>query len=74
MMLVSVDAGATFTAGMPRVLFEAPYLFGPVGRGNPNYDVAADRRFLMVQGAATGESPRLHVVLNWFEELKRLQP
>ena len=39
-----------------------------------NYDVAADGRFLMLQDvAATNDETapsQIHVVLNWFEELK----
>lgn len=39
----------------------------------PNYDVSPDgRRFVMVKEESTGG--RLHVVLNWLEELKRLVP
>lgn len=37
----------------------------------PDYDVASDGRFLMVQEAPP---TRINVVLNWFEELKRLVP
>jgi hypothetical protein len=41
--------------------------------GGTNYDVAADGRFLMV-GESSAEANELNVVLNWFEELKRLVP
>jgi len=37
----------------------------------PDYDVASDGRFLMIQESAPS---RIEVVLNWFEELKRLVP
>ncbi len=38
------------------------------------YDVAADgRRFLMIKGQQAVVQ-QLHVVLNWFEELKRRAP
>ena len=37
------------------------------------YDVAADKRFLMVEPSPT-YSQRFNVVLNWAEELKRLVP
>jgi len=45
-----------------------------LGRG---YDVSPDgTRFLMIKDAAasTGTAPQLVVVLNFFEELKRLVP
>jgi Tol biopolymer transport system component len=63
-----------FSAGTPRMLFEGPYL--PTPGSLPNYDVSPDgQRFLMVkpteqEAAAT----QIHVVLNWFEELKRRVP
>jgi hypothetical protein len=48
------------------------YEFGS-GQTVPNYDVSSDgQRFLMVK-TESGE-PRLNLVLNWFDELKRLVP
>jgi hypothetical protein len=39
----------------------------------PNYDISGDgQRFLMVKDESG--SGRLNMVLNWFEELKRLVP
>ena len=42
----------------------------------PEFDVSEDgKRFLMIQAAGPGPasgSPRLDVVLNWFEELRRI--
>ena len=71
MMVVSIEEGAGFAPGTPRVLFTAPYPFGAVYRGNPSYDVSPDGRFLMIRSDAEDTmSPRLHVVLNFFEELK----
>jgi Tol biopolymer transport system component len=64
-----------FSAGTPRKLFEGPYV--TTGIAITNYDVTADgQRFLMIkpvaqQGAA---ATQIHVVLNWFEELKRRVP
>ena len=74
MMAVDVSTGPVFAAGKPRVLFEKRYertlaLW-------PNYAVSRDgQRFLMVK-ALDGEetSTQINVVLNWFEELKRLVP
>ncbi len=39
-----------------------------------NYDVAPDGRFLMIQETDESESLGINVVLNWFDELKRLVP
>lgn len=40
------------------------------------YDISPDgERFLMIKEESEGSSsPEIHVVLNWFEELKRLVP
>ncbi|MHC4750819.1 MAG: protein kinase domain-containing protein [Planctomycetota bacterium] len=71
-MVVSISTEPEFAAGMPQVLFEGPYNNVP----GISYDVAPDgRRFLVLQpvydDSQVGE---LHVVTNWFEELKRLVP
>jgi serine/threonine-protein kinase len=69
MMAVDVELGARFRASKPRVLFE--------GRYNPGYDVAPDgQRFLMVKppAEAPAQPDRLHIVVNWNEELRRRVP
>ena len=69
------DAGGRFSAGTPISLFQGAYFAFQSGR---TYDVAPDgSRFLMIKSAAPStNSPtvQLVVVLNWFEELKRLVP
>jgi hypothetical protein len=78
MMVVPVQiVGTTFNAGNPTRLFEGRYF----GSNNVRtYDISSDgRRFLMVRQAASADgaaasSATLVVVLNWFEELKRLVP
>jgi Tol biopolymer transport system component len=67
MMAVDVETGATFRAGTPRMLFE---------KVSSDYDVAPDgRRFLMLKPAKTmTESTELHVILNWFDDLRRRVP
>ncbi len=74
MMVTSVQTEATFSAGRPRVLFEGTYRgLSSAPPGYQYYDIAPDgQRFLMVKLAQT--SPQINVVLNWFEELKRLVP
>ena len=78
MMVVEVRLGAVFTAGRPRVLWEAMGARYPGGTGGRTYDVMPDgRRFLMIQQRDPVPQPPIsHVVLvqNWLEELKRLAP
>jgi len=73
MMVVSVDTEPSFTAEKPRLLFEGQYLLDT--RFNlPNYDISPDgQRFVMIK-AVEGSTGQIHVILNWFEELKRLVP
>jgi len=71
MMAVPVETEPSFRAATPRVLFEGPYYSVP---GSANYDVSPDgQRFVMVRSNET-TSTQINVVLNWFEELKRLVP
>jgi serine/threonine protein kinase/Tol biopolymer transport system component len=72
MMAVSFITEPELRVGKPKLLFEGRYKGGwPWGR---NYDIAPDgTRFIMI----TDEDPKLkpmqiNVVLNWTEELKRL--
>ena len=70
-MVVSISSEAEFTAGTPQVLFEGPYNNVP----DLSYDVAPDGRFLVLQPEHDDSQIReLHVVLNWFEEIKHLVP
>ena len=77
MMVVNVRATApSFGVGRPRELFQGPFEMGGVRPGFPNYDVTRDgQRFLMIKkDKETALAERIHVVLNWSEELKRLVP
>ena len=70
MMAVSADLSSKIPVlGRPTALFEDVYNFGN-GISVPNYDVTPDGRFIMTRSEP--EAGRLHVVLNWTEELKRL--
>ena len=68
MMAVSLRSG--LAAAVPKMLFEGRYQFS--GTSVSAYDVSPDgRRFLMVQPAEdTQPATQIHIVLNWFEELK----
>jgi eukaryotic-like serine/threonine-protein kinase len=67
MMAVDVETGAAFRAETPRMLFE---------KVSSDYDAAPDgRRFLMLKpAAATADSSELHVISNWFDDLRRRVP
>jgi serine/threonine-protein kinase len=69
-MSVKVETEKGFAASPPTVLFEDRYAGSPpYGR---NYDIAPDgQRFVMVK-SVDPPPRRIVVVLNWFEELKRL--
>ncbi|MGH9257840.1 MAG: protein kinase domain-containing protein, partial [Vicinamibacterales bacterium] len=74
LMAVRVEHGATFTASTPTTLFEGRYYMGGAANVGRTYDVSPDgRRFLMMKADASTPAS-LVVVLNWFEELKRLVP
>jgi hypothetical protein len=76
MMAAAVQPGTRFSMGNPQLLFEGPYF---AGSGGLVYDVSPDgKRFLMIKDATATEGgtqpAEIVVVLNWFEELKRLVP
>ncbi len=73
MMVVDITTEPTFRAGTPRLLFEGSYQGGAIG--SAFYDVTPDgQRFVMVQAQQLGTGAHINVVINWFEELKRLVP
>jgi Tol biopolymer transport system component len=74
MMAVNITTEPTFGAGTPRLLFEGSYQRSPGGVAF--YDVTPDgQRFLMLQAAEQeAGGSQINVILNWFEELKRLAP
>jgi serine/threonine-protein kinase len=78
MLAASVDLATTFAPGPVVKLFEsANYFSGPgSSMSGRTYDLSLDgSRFLMIKQEATaGDAAVLVVVLNWFEELKRLAP
>ena len=74
MMSVEVSTQPSFSAGKPKMLFEGPNL--PTPGTIANYDVSSDgQRFLMLKANEQESAPaQIHVVMNWFEELKRKVP
>jgi serine/threonine-protein kinase len=72
MFAVTLETEPTLNAGKPRLLFEGQYV---QSEAIPQYDVSSDgQHFVMIQSAQEAAPTELHVVLNWFEELKRLAP
>jgi len=71
-MAVHVQTAAGFSAGSPRVLFTGRYLPSP--NGVSGYDISPDgQRFLKIQPTNPEQAvSQINVVINWFEELKRL--
>ena len=74
MMAVEIATQPVFAPGRPRELFRGDYV--PIAAAAANYDVSRDGRFLMIQRSARENAtpPQIVVVVNWFEELKRLVP
>lgn len=72
MMAVPIQIDPTFNAGKPELLFEGSFSYGYLD-WSYSYDISPDgQRFVMVKKGDT--TVELNVVLNWFEELKRLVP
>ena len=71
MMAVDITTDPELEAGNPRLLFEGRFrTFGSLA----NFDVTPDgRRFVMIQEGPEVRT-QFNVVLNWFDELKRLVP
>ena len=77
MMVVSVSSTADLRLGTPSVLFEGHYERDPFGNDARDYDVSPDgSRFLMIRREVDRDRPQqqLNVVVNWFEELRELDP
>ena len=71
MMAVDVQLAPSMSFGTPRVLFVGAFLFG--GTEGQQFDVSRDgQRFLMLKPVAAPVSEPLQVVVNWFDDLRRL--
>jgi len=72
LMVVSVQTDPTFRAETPRLLFEGTY---SDITWTSNYDISPDGQRIVITEVMQGSAPtQINVVLNWFEELKRLVP
>ena len=76
MMAVQITTQPAFAPGKPTMLFEKEYAASQFPATGIAYDVSPDgQRFLMVKEGDQAAAPtQINVVLNWFEELKRLAP
>jgi serine/threonine-protein kinase len=76
MMSVQITTNPAFVASKPVVLFEKDFATSQFPAIGIAYDVSRDgQRFLMVKEPdQAGSVPQINVVVNWFEELKRLAP
>ena len=73
LMAVNVSTTQGFRADTPRKVFEGPYVINSFF--GQSYDVSPDgKRFVMVKIDPVKSPKEIHVVLNWFEELKRRAP
>jgi serine/threonine-protein kinase len=74
-LTVPVTTEPRFRAGAAKVLFGKSYEVGTY-RWGPNFDIARDEKSFVVIDADEpwGRATEIRVVLNWFEELKRLAP
>ena len=76
LMVAAVHAGASFSSERPRSLFEGPYF--DIEPGLRHFDISPDgRRFVMIKDVQEIEASardELTIVLNWFDELRRLAP
>jgi serine/threonine-protein kinase len=78
MLAVEIATQPAFRAGTPQMLFERPGLRSGAQPGpSPDFDVSPDgERFLMLKAGAQPQNAltQIHVVLNWFEELRQRVP
>jgi Tol biopolymer transport system component len=72
MWMVTYEAGENFEPAQPKFLFERHFLGGLAAK-QKTYCAAKDGRFLMIQ-EDIAPGMQINVVVNWFEELKRLVP
>jgi Tol biopolymer transport system component len=71
-MVVSISTEPEFKSGKPQVVFEGPY----INVGGLSYDVALNgQRFVVLKPEFDDSQVReLHIVTNWFDELRQLAP
>jgi len=69
-----VQTEPIFKAEIPKLLFEGSFAYNSRDWAS-NYDISPDgQRFVMVKAGEQAPLTQIQVILNWFEELKRLAP
>jgi eukaryotic-like serine/threonine-protein kinase len=70
----AIQTEPQFQVTATETLFEGPFV--ELDENRQTYDVARDGRFVMLKrvGIGAGPAPKIIIVQNWFEELKRLVP
>ena len=75
MMAVAIETEPELSVGTPRLLFEGRFLGAGPLHLRRSYAISPDgQRFLMIQREQDLVPTEISVILNWFEELKRLVP
>jgi hypothetical protein len=76
LMSLDTEQGPGSIPSKPRPLFEEGGFFVPLDRRGPVFDLAPDGESIVFIGAEQDPQPvtKLHIVVNWFEELKQLVP
>ena len=73
-MSVAAETEPELFIGEPEELFEERYFHDSTDFPH-SYDIGPNGRLFMIKTREDNEGPTpIHVVLNWFEELKRLVP
>jgi len=73
MMVVTIETDPVFKRGTPRKLFEGYWAKDNKRKTRASYDIHPDGdRFLMIEQEEEKRINHINVVLNWSEELKRL--
>ena len=74
-MGVDVTTQPVFSASTPRVIVPVA-VTAPLSNGLENFDVTPDGKHFLVhqQSIEAGQSLQINVVLNWIEQLRRLNP
>jgi Tol biopolymer transport system component len=73
LMLVEIDGDTELVLGKPRVLFTGRFTYG-IGN-HANYSITPDSEGFVLVALEEQEPPKhLNLIVNWFEELKRLVP
>ena len=73
-MMASININTGGTSGEPQVVFDRQYL--PAGARHPNAQHFCRRHTPPHDqgGKPSNAADRIHVVVNWFDELRRLLP